>query len=82
MSEIRFYHLLRRSLEDVLPQMLEMTLELAGAVGGCFHGLGQHSSIGDAARSRPDGQAPCNSWWRDGVLPGSLPLTTSSKRGR
>lgn len=27
MSEIRFYHLLRRSLEDVLPQMLEMTLE-------------------------------------------------------
>jgi DNA polymerase-3 subunit chi len=27
MSEVRFYHLLRRSLEDVLPQMLEMTLE-------------------------------------------------------
>jgi hypothetical protein len=62
--------------------VLEMTLELAGAVGGCFHGLGQHSSIGGAAHSRPDGQPACNSWRRGGVLPGNLPLTTSSKRGR
>lgn len=27
MTEIRFYHLLRKTLEDALPQMLEMSLE-------------------------------------------------------
>ena len=27
MTEVRFYHLLHRSLEDILPPMLEMTLE-------------------------------------------------------
>jgi DNA polymerase III subunit chi len=27
MTEIRFYHLLRRTLEDALPRMLEMSLE-------------------------------------------------------